>query len=186
MEQGQVKLNKTQQSGLIQKITNLLSTGKDNMSYKKSIDKLNKKMIEEIGNDRTSGRPINILKEKINIEKTKQDKIKNEILEKEIIHNEKEYLIKKQETEKAKIELMKKIKNVSDKNNIENEKIKINYDIEKAYEIEKNNIETKITNYKKEYDNILINKVKYIVGLISIILVIALSFFINKNITIFI
>ena len=64
VEQGETKLDKAKQHTLIQKITNLISTGNDNISYKKAVEKLNKKLVEEVGSERTLGRPINIIEEK--------------------------------------------------------------------------------------------------------------------------
>ena len=64
IKQGETKLDSKQQNILIQKITNLVSTGNDNISYQKAKEKINKKLVEEIGSDRTTNRPINILNDK--------------------------------------------------------------------------------------------------------------------------
>lgn len=63
--QEEVKLDRQEQNILVQKLANLAGTGDDNLSYKKIIDKLNKMQIEEIGTERTQGRPINNVKEKL-------------------------------------------------------------------------------------------------------------------------
>lgn len=47
--QSEVKLNEKEQSSLIQKLSNLASTGEDNVSYQKIINQLNKRQLEEIG-----------------------------------------------------------------------------------------------------------------------------------------
>lgn len=47
------KLEEKEQEILVQKMSNLASTGEDNISYNKIINKLNKKQIEEIGTKRT-------------------------------------------------------------------------------------------------------------------------------------
>ena len=47
--QQEVKIDKNMQNILIQKISNVVRTGEDNISFKKAIDKLNKKQLEEIG-----------------------------------------------------------------------------------------------------------------------------------------
>ena len=65
VEQNQSRLNSEKQSDLIQRITNLLSTGNDNISYKNTVENLNKKLIEEVGTDRTSERPINLINKTI-------------------------------------------------------------------------------------------------------------------------
>ena len=68
-EQLEVKLSEQRQNILIQKIANIAGTGNSNMSYNKAKDRLNKKQLDEVGTERTQGKPINILKNKIkNIE----------------------------------------------------------------------------------------------------------------------
>ena len=47
--QNEVQLEKQEQNVLVQKLANLAGTGEDNVSYKKALEKLNKKQIEEIG-----------------------------------------------------------------------------------------------------------------------------------------
>ena len=46
--QNEIKIDKVNQNLIIQKLSNLATTGNDNISYKKSIDKLNKKQLEEM------------------------------------------------------------------------------------------------------------------------------------------
>ena len=65
VEQKQVVLDSEEQNGLIQKIANLLSTGEENVSYKKTITALAKKQTEEVGTLRTVGKPLNVLNKKI-------------------------------------------------------------------------------------------------------------------------
>ena len=69
--QQETKLNKQDQNIYIQKIANLAGTGDDNISFKKVIDKLNKKQLDEIGTDRSQGKPINICVNNINKYKQK-------------------------------------------------------------------------------------------------------------------
>ena len=67
--QQEVRLDKQSQQILVQKLANLAGTGDDNISFKKVLDKLNKKQVDEVGTERTQGKPINIVKEKMkNIE----------------------------------------------------------------------------------------------------------------------
>ena len=49
--QQEVKFGKDIKSMLLQKISNMLGTGQDNISYKESIDKLNKLQFEKIGTE---------------------------------------------------------------------------------------------------------------------------------------
>lgn len=47
--QNEVKLEEKEQSSLLQKLSNLVSTGEDSLSYQKIVNKLNKRQLEEIG-----------------------------------------------------------------------------------------------------------------------------------------
>mgnify|MGYP004523173195 FL=1 len=151
--QQEVKIGKENQSMLIQRISNLLGTGEDNISFKKAMDKINKKQLEEVGTERSKEKPINIIQkniknneEKIN-ELKKYENLKYEFEEKrkEIKNN-----LEKNETENN---LLKEIKKINEKNNLENEKIKIN---EKIIQENKNKIkelENKIAEKNEEYLN---------------------------------
>ena len=57
--QKEVEIDNQTQNILIQKIANTSSTGDDNISYKKALDKLSKKQLDEIGTSRSQGKPIN-------------------------------------------------------------------------------------------------------------------------------
>ena len=65
--QQEIKIEKNTQNILIQKISNLLETGEDNISYKKAIEKLNKMQLEKIGTERSREKPINIIQKNIEI-----------------------------------------------------------------------------------------------------------------------
>ena len=49
------------QKSIIQKLTNILQSGQENVSFEKIKSKLQKKILEEIGTDRTHNKPINVL-----------------------------------------------------------------------------------------------------------------------------
>ena len=78
-EQTETKLNKEGQNTLIQKISNVLSTGSDNVSYKKALTRLKDKQTEEVGTDRTIGRPINIIKNDLKKYRAEELNIKTDI-----------------------------------------------------------------------------------------------------------
>ena len=147
--QQEVKLDTQSQNVLIQKIANLAGTGDDSVSYKKAIEKLAKRQLDEIGTNRSQGKPINIITNKINtlnneksqLENYKEYKyeieqnkngIEDSIEQKEIIHNilkEIKMINDKEENEFLKIELNKK----SIANNIEQNKT----NFEKIFELKK-------------------------------------------------
>ena len=123
--QQEVKLEKGIENVLVQKISNLVETGEDNISYKKAVEKLNKIQLEKIGTDRSREKPINIITK--NLEKNEQ--IINELKKYENfqyeIEEEKNILKNKLEKNEHKFNLLKEIKLLKEKNNLENEKIKI-------------------------------------------------------------
>ena len=188
--QQEVKLNKQDQNVYIQKIANLAGTGDDGVSYKKAIDKLNKKQLDEIGTDRSSGKPINISISKIN-------KYEEEIKELEI-YKEKQYNIEKEindlkkeiEKEKNKEKYLKELKEKKDEERIENEKINFNDKIlnknEESIEKNKNEIEDLINKKEKIENNKIENKIngKIYFILIFIFCLSAIAIYvIIKNIT---
>ena len=74
--QQEIKIEKNTQNILIQKISNLLETGEDNISYKKAIEKLNKMQLEKIGTERSREKPINIIQKNIEINNNKINELK--------------------------------------------------------------------------------------------------------------
>ena len=159
--QTEVKLEKQEQNILVQKLANLAGTGEDNVSYKKALEKLNKRQIEEIGTLRTTGRPMNIVKEE-------QFSLQDEIGELEeykeerytIEENKNNLEAKIQENEK-KLEVLKQINKIYEDKKLEEQKLEINQNLIKSYEEkvekikeEKDGIETKY----KEITNIINEK----------------------------
>lgn len=63
--QQEVRLEEKEQNLLIQKIANLAGTGEDNVSYKKALGKLQDKIRDEIGTNKTTQKPINIIEKEI-------------------------------------------------------------------------------------------------------------------------
>ena len=49
---------------LVQKIANVVGTGNDNVSYKRAIDRINRRQLDEIGTEKSREKPINILARK--------------------------------------------------------------------------------------------------------------------------
>lgn len=74
-----VVLNDKNKEQVVQKMANLLSTGKEEVSYSNILKRINSRQIEEIGTYRTKNRPINNIEEEI--EKLEREKI--EILNRE-------------------------------------------------------------------------------------------------------
>ena len=143
VNQEQVKLEKSEQNMLIQKIANLIGTGEDNVSYKRAIDRINRRQLEEIGTDRSREKPLNkLLRENQNLEKEKIELEKYKNVKYEIEENKKN-LLEKFSNLDIELEYLNKIKKILEEEKIENEKIKIKEDI-------KNDNDKKINLNKKE------------------------------------
>ena len=59
IEQEEVKLAQSSQNAIIQKISNKVSSGDDNISYKKTMALITKLQGDKVGTDRTQNKPIN-------------------------------------------------------------------------------------------------------------------------------
>ena len=197
--QQEVKLGNKEQSILVQKLANLVGTGEDNVSYKRAVDRINRRQLDEIGTTKSREKPINILERNIeNLEAEKQNlskyqdfkyeieenknNLKDEIKE---LNNENNFvkeikiLEEKEKIEKEKINLQENIKN----ENIE----KINLLKQKRKEIEKNNshilangVDNEKNSKKIEKEKKNLNK-KVLILSILVILINVLQFVFIKN-----
>ena len=152
--QQEVKLGKQEQNILVQKIANLVGTGDDNVSYKRAMDRINRRLLDEIGTQRSREKPINIINKKIeDLEQKKQELEKYEDIKYEIEEN-KNKLEEEISDLNNKNNLLKEIKIINEKEKIEKEKIKIKENIKKE-NIEKIKlIKEKINKIKTENKNI--------------------------------
>lgn len=171
VEQGESKLDKNSQNTLIQKITNLISTGADNISYKKAIDKLNKKILEEVGTERTIGRPKNLIEDKIKELENKKINIEKNVEEIKYIEKEKIQIKSEIEKEENKNNLLKQIKLQKEQEKIEQEKIKTNEQIKKELQENINKLKNEIKTTKIEKTKN--NKIKYIILITLVVITIA-------------
>lgn len=127
--QQEVKLEKSDTNSMIQKISNLVSSGDDNISFKKSMESLSKQQNERIGTERTKEKPMNIVDH--NIKKLLDEKRALKIDQQNVIcqDKEKEYILTElKELQEKKENLKSKKENFQDDQikNIETEfKMKI-------------------------------------------------------------
>ena len=149
--QQEVKIEKSAQNILIQKISNLVETGEDNISYKKAVEKLNKIQLDKVGTDRSREKPINIIQKNIEINEQKINELKKyENIQYEI-EEEKNIIKNKLEKNEIKNNLLKEIKNNKEKNNLENEKIKIKEIILEENKEKINTIKNNINKINEKY-----------------------------------
>ena len=181
--QNDVRIDKLTQNMIIQKISNLATTGADNISYKKSIEKLNKKQLEEIGTERSQDRPINkINNELINL---KNEKNNLEEINDEKYEIEKEIKLIKNNLNNLENEnnFLNKLKKIKNNYLIENQKIKLNKELIEEINNKINNLENekeKINIKKINFEKIKINK--YILINLFLLIIIFLINLFFKNI----
>ena len=123
--QQEVKLENKDQHMLIQKISNLVGTGEDNVSYKIAMDRLKRRQLEEVGSERSREKPINILTREIDeLENEKKELKSYESIKYEIEENKNE-IYKEIEELENKNNVAKEIRSINKKEELEKEKIKI-------------------------------------------------------------
>lgn len=190
--QQEVAINKNTQNLMLQKITNLASTGNDNISYKKAITKLNKKQLEEIGTDRSQDRPINKIKQNLVQLINKKSELNLYQDKKYEIEQDKNKLEEQISQTSRKLEIIKEINRIKNNSKINNEKININKEmikkeIEKISELDKN-----ISKLQEDYNNIKqpVNKKidvkKYVLLIIIAIILLIIPIVQKKYILLFV
>lgn len=186
--QNAAEIDNQTQNILLQKIANTSSSGDEGISYKKAIEKLNKRQLEEIGTSRSQGKPINIVTNEIqnlteiNEELSKYEELKYDIEER------KSRLEEELSKSESKSQFLNRLQNINQRKNIEESKLK--YNESKIDELEEKiqNLMQEKERINKELKNISkvkkekVNAIPYItVVLISIILTLALYFITQKS-----
>lgn len=169
-EQEGMKLSKASQNSIIQKISNLVSSGDDNISYKKAIDKINRNQNEEVGTERTLQRPLNIVEDKIR--KLMEQKRNLEIYKDSIYDNsiEKEQLQMELNDLETKRSFLKDVKNKLDNNRLKNAELNFNKNLESEYEKKIEELNEKIANNEVEKNYEKINFKNYYISIVVLII----------------
>lgn len=172
-EQEGVRLSKSSQASIIQKISNLISSGDDNVSFKKSMDKINKMQNEEVGTERTSQRPINIIDSKIR--KLMDQKLSLESYRESNFDSssEKERLVQEIKEDEYKKEFLKEIKSKQDNNRIKSAEINFNKNLEQEYDKKINELNKKISSNNIDENYEKINLKNYYISLIVLFITFA-------------
>lgn len=138
--QNEVRLNDKEQSSLVQKLSNLASTGEDNTSFQKVMNQLSKRELEEIGTQRSQDRPINVITKRLE-EIVKEKEYLSVYVEKKYdIEESKHNLEEEIRQQEINMEILKQLKRVKDENELEKEKVKIN--------------ESTVAEYKRKIDEL--------------------------------
>ena len=155
INQSEVKLENQAQNFLIQKIANLAQTGDDSISFKRVIDRINRRQLDEVGTERSREKPINVIArniQELTNEKENLEKYKNFKYEFEDKENDLNDEILNLENEN---DFLKEIKLQKENEKIEKEKIKIKENIEKENLEKINLVNKKINELKINNKNIL-------------------------------
>ena len=180
-EQEGIKLSRSSQNSIVQKISNLVSSGDDSVSFKKSLDKINRKQNEEVGTSRTSQRPLNIVEDRIHRliqEKQNLDSYRENIYS---TTERKEKLVLEQVEQENKKEFLKEVKNKLDNNRIKKAEINFNKNLEKEYneKIKKLNSEISEAKQNEEYEEASYKN--YYIVLVACIAIFILLMLINPH-----
>lgn len=190
--QNAVEIDNQTQNVLLQKIANTSSSGDEGISYKKAIEKLNKRQLDEIGTSRSQGKPINIITNEIrNLTEVNEELSKYEELKYDI-EDRKSRLEEELSKVESKGQFLNKLQNINQSKNIEEGKLKYN-------ESKIDELEEKIQNLMQEKERInkdikTITKIKkekantipYIVGIIASIVLTIVLYVITKKLLAFI
>ncbi len=154
VNQQEVKLGKQQQNILIQKIANLVGTGDDNVSFKRAMDRIDRRRLDEIGTERSRERPINIVSKQIaELEEEKQELEKYEDIKYEI-EEKKNDLNHEIENLQNENQFLKEIKLIDENGKIENEKINLKINLKDENNVKINLIKNKINEMKLNHENV--------------------------------
>lgn len=169
--QNSVVLNSSDKTQMVQKLSNLISTGEDNVSYKKLEKKIQDKRREEVGTIKTQNMPINQVEKKISSVRQEIRDIKEKHSDKSSISEEEKETRKKFNELDLKRKLIAKLKehkilNESSLKTVDTfkESIKTKQDDIRSKLESKNDVLKKESFFKKN------NKIYLAIGIISVIL----------------
>lgn len=188
--QNEVELNGQTQNVLLQKIANSSSTGDDNISYKKAMDKLNKKQLDEIGTNRSQGKPINIVINEMENLNSRNEYLKQYENYKYEIEDKRNIIDEEIDRLNIKYNVLKEYNGIVENEKIERQKLK--FSEEKIDELEQKieKLNANIDNLKfdkKEVSDISIKKVNslpFAIGGIAFLIVAVVLFIIMQNVVI--
>ncbi len=186
-EQENVKLSNNMKNSIIQKLSNIVTSGSENVSYKKAIDKINKRQLEEIGSQRSSGRPINIIENEIEKKEQEKKEIEKYKDRKYQVENKKETIKIDLAENKEILNLLRQQKINLEKTQLENEKIKIFEQALQKDEKEKQRIEQEIEKLENQrQEKFKSNKIGYYISIMAMIIITIISIVIKKYIVLLI
>ena len=181
-EQENVKLTSNEKNQVIQKLSNLVSTGDENTSYKKIETRLNKMQLEEVGSGRSSGRPINLVEEEIEALEEERKEVSSYEEQKYKVEEEKQSLKIDLEDNKLVLELLRKQKVNLEKTEFEEEKLKVFKKNLAQNKEEQDIVEEKLNDLVAERrDNLNKGKIGYFAGVFLLAIITIVSIIIKEK-----
>ena len=175
INQNSLKILKNDREDLIQKISNLIESGSEEISYEKMQKKLGNLQLENVGSDRSSDRPYNIVKDNFERSNDEINYLKSINDDKYLINKKLNDIDEKIEFNSEKIESANIARNKFKEFNLINEKIKLKEEyfdndeffkfIKNTYKFLINKLKSNISIDNKERDCMLVDlngKVKYV------------------------
>ena len=153
VNQQEVKLHKQEQNVLIQRIANLVGTGEDNVSYKRAIDRLNRRQLDEVGTQKSREKPINVIQREIENLESEKSEIEKYVDIKYEIEEKKNELQKDINSLQDENDFLREIKLLDENEKIEKEKIKIKENLKNENTKKINLIKNKINEIKNNNKN---------------------------------
>lgn len=183
--QQEVKLDEKEQNILVQKMSNIATTGEDNVSFQKIIAKLNKRQMEEIGTSRSQDRPINVITKRMEEIQNEKESLSKFAIKQYEIEEENKKIENEIKEEENKLELLKKLKQIIEKQELEKEKIKINENVINEYNKKIQKLQEKQYNQINEpnkLQKLVKNKISFEILLCIILTILAIvSICVIKN-----
>lgn len=183
IEQEGVKLVQASQNSIIQKISNKVSSGDDNVSYKKTLTQITKLQGEKVGTDRTQNRPINIVNAEIKKLENKRREL--EEIKENILNNNKDFetLIVKLENLENGINLINALKELKDKYKLDYAEIDFNTKIANENNEKIKKLKEKLDALKDENEVETKKPISlYIIGAILVLISILLLVFVTNKV----
>lgn len=164
ISQGNSYVATNERNSVIQKITNIIQSGDESVSYDKAKQKLHKFLLDEVGTDRTHNKPINTVTREIETVEKMRDSLISNKTKKEDIVNRKQVIEEKLENLRQEKENVKQVFEIKDRYE------KLIAEREKEYEIS-----LKLSEKEKEEKLVVRKKAKYslIILVIAVMAIIA-------------
>lgn len=155
------------QKSIIQKLTNILQSGQEGVSFEKIKSKLQKKVLDEIGTDRTHNKPINIVKREIAEKEQSIARLLAKRERKEILEDKLKDMNEQLEKIDKNIEQINKVLNIKEKYSSILEEKERTYEL--TQKIKAKEKQDKIERNKKQYRSALITLLMITVGVCSVL-----------------